>query len=77
MFECATCLKVFSSEKQLKTHFYNVHKKTDEILKCEECGKHFTNKIRFNNHRLKVHTILRLTNRNLKKQSLRTHPPKK
>ena len=53
MFECATCPKVFSSEKQLKTHFYNVH----EILKCEECGKHFTNKIKFNNHRLKVHTM--------------------
>ena len=57
MFECATCPKVFSSEKQLKTHFYNVHQKTKEILKCEECGKHFTNKIKFNNHRLKVHTM--------------------
>ena len=57
MFECATCPKVFSSEKQLKTHFYNVHQKTKEILKCEECGKQFTNKIKFDIHRIKVHTI--------------------
>ena len=57
MFQCATCPKVYSSEKQLKSHFYNVHKKTQEILKCEDCGKHFTNTFKFSNHRNKVHTM--------------------
>ena len=50
-------MKLFSSEKQLRNHFYNVHKESDEVFKCGDCGKHFTNKFKFSNHKIKVHTM--------------------
>lgn len=59
-FKCNNCLKVFTSEKKLYYHYYNVHHKKSNHT-CQECCKQFSTQSKLFRHS-KVH----LTSKNYK-----------
>lgn len=49
------CLQVFKSKDTLRRHEQRVHKMTESLYKCEECGKEFAQR-----DQLKMHEVSHL-----------------